>query len=189
MGRSRRGGERSRGAAAVEAAIIAPLLIALTLGAFEFGLLYRDANIMNQAARDGARMGSTLSRSPNYHLVTADRVAAQLRGKLPDGTIEELWIFRADRYGMPVSGNLESCTIDCYRFTWNDLSEQFDLVPGSEWSYADQQACGIPYDNDYLGVRVDGFHRWVTGILGEGRDLSASAVFRLEPVTTSEACK
>ena len=174
---------------AVEAAIIAPLLIALTFGTFEFGLLYRDNNILNQAAREGGRMGSTLPRDPTYHTVTANVVAEALAGKLPDGTVETLVLFKADRHGQPVSGNLDTCTTDCYRFTWDDADQEFDLVNGTAWSYADQEACGVPFDNDYLGVRIEGHHEWLTGILGDGKDISANAVFRLEPVTSSEACK
>lgn len=44
-----------RGVAAVEFAIILPLLLALTLGTIEFGLLFFTYNSMQSAARDVAR--------------------------------------------------------------------------------------------------------------------------------------
>jgi Flp pilus assembly protein TadG len=45
------------GVAAVEMAIIAPLLILLALGSFEFGLLVYNKQVITNACREGARAG------------------------------------------------------------------------------------------------------------------------------------
>ncbi|MHB8110710.1 MAG: TadE family protein [Syntrophorhabdaceae bacterium] len=47
----------SKGAAAVEMAIILPLLIMLTFGLIEFGLLMYNQQVITNAAREGARFG------------------------------------------------------------------------------------------------------------------------------------
>lgn len=45
------------GAAAVEFAIIIPVLILLVLGSFEFGLLFYNKQVITNASREGARAG------------------------------------------------------------------------------------------------------------------------------------
>lgn len=45
------------GAAAVELAILAPVLILLAVGTFEFGLLLYNKQVITNAAREGARAG------------------------------------------------------------------------------------------------------------------------------------
>jgi Flp pilus assembly protein TadG len=47
-----------RGAAAVEFAIVLPLLILLVFGIVQFGLLYNRQQGLHAAAREGARLGS-----------------------------------------------------------------------------------------------------------------------------------
>ncbi|UCG59707.1 MAG: pilus assembly protein [Phycisphaerales bacterium] len=48
---------RYRGTAVVEAAIVFPLLLILTLGAIEYGWLFLKAQLVTNAARQGARIG------------------------------------------------------------------------------------------------------------------------------------
>ncbi len=49
---------RDRGAAAVEFALVLPLLLTLCLGIIDFGYLINRASLVNNAARDAAREGS-----------------------------------------------------------------------------------------------------------------------------------
>ncbi|MHC4454109.1 MAG: TadE/TadG family type IV pilus assembly protein [Planctomycetota bacterium] len=46
-----------KGAAAVEFAIIAPLLFTIIFGIIEFGLLFYDKQVITNASREGARLG------------------------------------------------------------------------------------------------------------------------------------
>jgi Flp pilus assembly protein TadG len=50
--------DRSRGAVLIEAAILLPLLVLLTFGAVEYGLIFRDDLKITTAARSGARIGT-----------------------------------------------------------------------------------------------------------------------------------
>ncbi len=54
--RGRRGDER--GAAAVEFALVAPLLLLLLFGIIDFGWMLMKASLVNNAARDAARVAS-----------------------------------------------------------------------------------------------------------------------------------
>ena len=50
---------RQRGAAAVEFAIILPVLVVLVFGMIEFGLMFYDKAVLTNASREGARAGIT----------------------------------------------------------------------------------------------------------------------------------
>ena len=54
------------GAAAVEMALVAPLLIALAFGSFELGNLFLDQHTLTKQVRDGARYGARLAISSAY---------------------------------------------------------------------------------------------------------------------------
>src|SRR5687767_1529350 len=54
----RKGDRRQRGAAAVEFALVLPLLMALVLGAIDFGYYFFVDQIVTNAAREGARAGT-----------------------------------------------------------------------------------------------------------------------------------
>lgn len=101
------------GVAAVEFAIIVPLLLVLTFGIIEFGILLFNKAMITNASREGARLGS-LYKSPYYtdaeitttvknhlgsHLITFD--AAK-----PDATVT------VTRDGSAGIGTLVSVTVD-----------------------------------------------------------------------------
>jgi Flp pilus assembly protein TadG len=89
--------DKQKGAAAVEFAIVLPLLAILLLGIFEVGSMARDYQILQNAAREGARFSSLLSnrmdgaQNPNAVLQTIrSRVNAYLQSQnitVPDGNI------------------------------------------------------------------------------------------------------
>lgn len=176
-----------RGAAAVEAAIIFPLLIFLFFGTLEFGLMFRNSHNISTASRSGARVASALPRQTDYHLIASDAVAAAL-GSVPSDSIDFLVIFKAsDNSGHIVDVNPMACT-ECYRFAWNPGTESWDLV-SSGWPATAQSACGHRTDTDYVGVYVEGHYDWATGMFGDGRTLSETTIMRLEPLPLSTACR
>lgn len=56
--RARRSGWRQRGAAALEFALVAPVLLLMMLGMIDFGLRLNAEAVVANAARDGARVAS-----------------------------------------------------------------------------------------------------------------------------------
>lgn len=56
--RAARGGQRDQGAAALEFALIAPVLLSLLLGIIEFGFMFQAQLALTHAAREGARMAA-----------------------------------------------------------------------------------------------------------------------------------
>ena len=63
--------KNQRGAALVEFALVLPLLTFLLLGIFYFGMLLREHQILQNAAREGARFSSLKQNSGNITAVKA----------------------------------------------------------------------------------------------------------------------
>ncbi len=175
-----------RGAVAVEAAIIFPLLVVLFFGTLEFGLLFRNNHSISAASRSGARVASALPRDDDYHLAARDAVTAAL-GRVPDANIDQLIVFKAN--GNLRDGDPTTCrTSECYKFTWDENSGSWNDPQGG-WSARDQEACGGLNDTDYVGVYVEGHYDWATGLFGSSRKLSETTVMRLEPLPLSSTCR
>jgi Flp pilus assembly protein TadG len=67
---------RQRGAAAVEFALVAPLMILLTLGIIDFGLYINEASVVGNAAREGARAGSLGGTSSDINAAVTSSLSA-----------------------------------------------------------------------------------------------------------------
>jgi Flp pilus assembly protein TadG len=74
---SRRFQDRERGAAAVEFALILPLLILLVFGIVQFSIAYNRAQGLHAAAREGARLASLPQTTQS---AISARVASALSG-------------------------------------------------------------------------------------------------------------
>ena len=79
--------ENQRGVAAVEFAIVLPLLLFLFIGITEFGITYYNKQILTNAAREGARAGviDGIADNPN-----------KIKGIVVDYASEKLISFGAD---------------------------------------------------------------------------------------------
>jgi hypothetical protein len=180
---------RSRGAAAVETAIVFPLLVVLFFGILEFGLMFKSSHSISSSTRSGARIASAMPRTDGYQLIAADAVAASLRSSVPSGSIDLLTVFKADPVsGRPVGGGYETCSTSCWRFEWDAPNHQWRPIPGPTWDAADQAACGDLDNTDYIGVYVRGHYDFATGLFGASRQLEDVSVMRLEPLPLSTSC-
>ena len=61
-----------RGAAAVEFAIILPLLVVFLFGIIEFSLMFYDKAVITNASREGARRGILFSPAPRVDVTTIE---------------------------------------------------------------------------------------------------------------------
>ena len=68
--------KRELGAASVEFALVAPLLVFLTLGLLEFGNYFRNLSQMQLAVSASVRTGTTQSRVVGYEDQIADTLRA-----------------------------------------------------------------------------------------------------------------
>jgi hypothetical protein len=176
-----------RGVAAVEAAIITPILLLLVFGIIEFGLVFKDQLAITSAVRAGARIASAEPRIATF----ADDAAAQVAQEasaVDMKDVKELWIYRADGSGHPqgAGGTFNSCSSDCIRYTWN--GSKF-VNAGGSWDSTRQNACQGTQDS--VGVYLLLNHPGVTQTFFSAIGLSSYTVMRLEPIPTLQTggCK
>lgn len=147
----RRSSSGQRGAAAVETAIVLPLVIFLSIAFIDVVLLLRDYTAVSAVVRDAARVASANPRVGNVEghrggpppteaeesfAYLAAQIVETTGSALPKETIDELWVYKANRDGFPTirdDGNwkLDTNTVDpfadgkcvprnCVRYRWQD---------------------------------------------------------------------
>lgn len=78
--------DSERGAAAVEFAILLPLLLLLVLGTIEFGRVYNAQITLTNAAREGVRV-MAIANDPTSAKTTAKNAAASVSTTIPTADI------------------------------------------------------------------------------------------------------
>lgn len=190
-----------RGAVAIEAALIMPLLALLIFGIIEISFLVRDYVAVSSATRAAGRMASANagagpgdraaatcvapcapSQAPKLSQLAAN--AVQTMGTaLPPDSIRELWVYRANDRGFPGANGSTAmqCTVNCVRYTWVRSEDEFRFAGGS-WISSTIAACANQ-NPDSVGVFIRARHASVSGIFGD-IDVEDRAVFTFEPLPT-----
>jgi Flp pilus assembly protein TadG len=172
---SRRGRQRNdAGAAAVEFAIVAPVLILLVIGMLEFSLFMRDTLSAGASVRAGARIASTeagagdavcpsplpeptfvcapASMSPKL-AVTAVNVIQTSGAAMSRDYVDFVWVYKANALGWPGSSTDAAtaaplCEVtghDCVKFVWNRAADRYQYAAGS-WDSSTIDACLMAID-------------------------------------------
>jgi Flp pilus assembly protein TadG len=184
-----RPGGRDEGAAAVEFALVAMLLITLVFGIIEFSLLLRDNVAITSLARNGARIASS---EPRKDTMPSDVVnAVNVSGSaIPKDSIDEMWIYKAGSNGYPVgTSDFSSCTPGvCVKYFWNDARDRFGPASNTMgWPANSQNACIGDANSMSVGVYIKATHKYVTGAgaligLGSTATVADHAVMHFEPL-------
>jgi len=188
----RRASRDQRGAVAVEAAIITPVLLLLVFGIVEFGLVLKDDLSVTSSVRAGSRMASAEPRIATFAQDAANQVARE-GGALDMTKVKELWVYKADpnyitTRGTPVGGGgtFDACTT-CVKFRWDAGAKEF--VPSStSWTSTQQIACAGDTSRDSIGVYVVYEHPSITNLFFRTFTLGSHTVMSLEPMP-STGCK
>jgi Flp pilus assembly protein TadG len=185
-----------RGAVLIEAIIVIPLLMMITLGVIEYGGAYREDSTVAAASRAGARVASALSKTDfgvtnaqtDSGVVTAQAVASVLQS-LGSTAPQQMWIYRVEpsntSCGPPT---FSSCTYKI-GYQWNPATKSFgtSTISGSTaWPLTAQSACAGG-TIDQIGVWITINHTAVTHMFGTGRALTGQTIMRLEP-NVSNSC-
>lgn len=179
------------GAAMVEFAAVFGLLLVIALGAFEFGMLFRDWLSVTVSAREGARVAASAGTFPDADCVILDAAAGALQD-LSSGSVQFISIYRASDGTNPIStsypGNASGFTRR-YQPAGNQVPD-LTCGSGSPWIVVNTGGSYAPANRDnegdladWIGVRVEFDHEWLTGFLWWDGTVSFAddAVFRLEP--------
>jgi Flp pilus assembly pilin Flp len=183
MRRARRGED---GAAAVEFALVLPVLVLLLFGIIEFGMTFRDSLTVTSATRSGVRTASSLPRSPTFNDATMKAVTRAVSG-LPNGAVQELWVYQAGANGFPLSrSDFSSGCSSCTIWQWSDATKTF-VSPSPIWNEGTQDACADSAQS--VGVFLKVNHDFVTGIFGDDVTLTDHTVMRFEPKPLFQVCR
>lgn len=170
----------------VEFSLIFGLLLMIALGAFEYGMLFRDWLSVTVSAREAGRVSASAANYGDADCVILEAATGALQS-LQSGRIAEIHIYRSDATGSyPGAGSSNTrryspfnpgdpSLVECGPTSnWN--AEHL----GSNWDPNDRvSAAGVAWG----GVRVDFEHTWYTGFLWWNGtvDFSDDSVFRMEP--------
>jgi Flp pilus assembly protein TadG len=176
VGRARAAG-RERGAVAVEAALVTPLLVLIVFGIIEFGMFFKDLLGVTSAVRAGARIASAEPGTATFAQDAADQVA-QAATAVHLSSTSELWVYKATG----TTGQPGSCSSSCIRFTWNPTTQKFVTTNAGAWPGSAQHACVTDTNRDSVGVYLQVDHPTVTGLVLSDVTLKQFTVMNLEPI-------
>lgn len=173
-----------KGATLVEFALIILFMLTLAIGAFEWGMGFRDGLSVSQAVREAARVGAASADNSEADCAILEAGAGALSA-IGGNQVKEIWIYESDetgvvmankqRYRPAVSGD-DPLLLACGD-GWYEME--------TTWPPADRDASGP--SRDWIGVRVVLDHEWRTNFLWwQGTvEWQESSVFHLEPKVVS----
>lgn len=185
MKRLRRRGDE-RGATLVEFSLVFGLLLMLGLGAFEYGMVFRDWLSVSISAREGGRVAASAANFGDADCVILEASVGALQS-LTSGRVTQVHIYESDETGSypgPTANNInryrpanpeDTDLIVCQGSSWVELHN------GGEWDPEDR--VNTEGEADWIGLRVDFDHDWLTNFLWWNGTVSFTddAVFRIEP--------
>ncbi len=180
----------SRGAVAVEAALLTPVFLVLFFGVIEWGYSFRDRLSVKDASLVGARIGSSEGNSAfaDYEILQA----VKKHINMPSSKIAKVVVYKASSYNasVPSACLTASQTNVCNRYVGADLDKAdsyFGCDTGnidiywcpSDRKYALTGTYGPP---DYIGVYVEAHHNNLTKLIGSGYNFKSDTIIRIEPL-------
>jgi Flp pilus assembly protein TadG len=184
--------EHERGAVLVEFATVAIFLVVLLAGAFDFGMAWRAGLGVTEAARAGARVGSSGGIA-----VTADRdlllsVQAALASSELINDVDRVVVYNATtNAAVPATcktgtGNGEPCdAFTASEFKAITAGSALDangcIVDSARKGFCPKTRNSVQLTANYLGIWVRIRYDYQFGVLGSSRLIERTAVMRIEP--------
>jgi hypothetical protein len=196
-----------RGAVAVEAALLTPLLVLILFGIIELSLFMRDVSSVSSAAHVGARSASVgAGAGPGVCQASANPPPCSPAGvpalaqsaadaiqkagtAMPQDQINWILVYNSNDQGwpMPAGNTSATCTTQCVRYVWDKGLNRFRYAGGS-WPSATINACINDPQRMSVGIVMSATHTWVTGLFGRGAGIQERSVMQLEPLP-NDSCK
>lgn len=182
MRSGRRSGER--GAAIVEMAILAPVLVLLVFGAIEMGLAFKDRHTVSSAANSAGRTGATAGQEPAADFAILQAIEAGFGSQVDPDVIVHVDIYSAGTDGSKGVFNRYLYDGDpvCPWVPCPDPANFEAYGSPSGWAPSGRDTTLDDDGLDTLGIEIQYQHTWVTNILGLGpQTWTEHAQVRLEP--------
>jgi TadE-like protein len=202
-GWSRQPNSGESGAAAVEAAIVTPIVIVMLFGIIELGFLFKDYLAASNAVQAGVRIASAAPRNTTFAQSAADSVALS-GGAMNLNDVQQLWIYKVAP-ACPTCAltnkpdgftDFSNCTT-CVQFRWDAPTKKFVTTPNSahpvlkdNWPASSQNACSTSTQRpDRIGVYIELKHDAFTGLIFKTVTISEASIMSLEPISFVTGCK
>ena len=170
-----------KGAALVESALVLAILLVLAVGAFEFGMAFRDWLSVSSATREGARVAASAGPVDAADCAILEATAGSLLS-IDGGRIRLVDIFQANSAGDPIG------SFQTYRPFDSSTDDSANLRCTSwfavnETGYPPAGRDNLGADRDWIGVRLEFEHSWKTGFLwwSGSVDWSDRTIVLMEP--------
>lgn len=191
--RSNRAAER--GAALVELAMVALFLLTISGAAFDFGMTWRVTLIDNEAARAGARTGSTMADDPLADWYALSNARAALSSGKQLANVQRVVIYRSDTANGAVPSGCTSGTTTsslCNVLTGAQFSAlaqtDFNTTTGcinagkaTVTNWCPNVRDNVQLTANYFGIWIDIKYTNLFKLRGASIDITRTAVMRLEP--------
>jgi Flp pilus assembly protein TadG len=180
-----------RGAVAVEAGLLMPLLALVLFGIIEMSLLMRDTVAVTSSVRTGSRIAATApgagpgtpATTPALTQAAADAIK-RAGSAMPADSIDWILVYQANAAGYPMpAGNTATlaCSTNCVKYVWDAATDKFRYDTGS-WASASINACVNDANRMAVGVAMRAHHNWITGLFGNGVNMTERSVMQFEPL-------
>jgi hypothetical protein len=186
---------RERGATLLEFAMVALFLISISGAAFDLGMTWRIGLVTNDAARAGARTGSSMAEAPlaDWYAISNARAALSSANRLQD--VQRFVIYRSDTVDGDVPSTCKSGTstsAECNVLTGDQFraiaQADFNATTGCISSSKATVANWCPTERDNVQLTANYYGVWVQvkysnlfKLRGTSVNVEREAVMRLEP--------
>ena len=168
-----------RGSALVETAVVLSLLMVLSIGAFEWGMAFRDWLSVSSATREGARVAASAGTVALADCSILEATAGSLLS-IDDARIQFVDIYKADSTG--------DLTSDVQTYRPQHPDDPRESLVCREWfplanTYPSSARDNLGADRDWVGVRLVFTHTWKTGLFWWSDEVTWSdrTVILMEP--------
>lgn len=174
--------EEDSGSALVETAIVLSLLMVLAIGAFEWGMAFRDWLSVSSATREGARVAASAGKVADADCAILEATAGSLLS-IDEARIQLVDIYNSDSTGAP-TGQLQ-------RYRPKSPDDPEASLVCTNWfllgnAYPPSIRDNIGDERDWVGVRLEFTHSWKTGLFwwSGGVTWSDRTIILMEPDPT-----
>jgi hypothetical protein len=154
----------------------------LSIGAFEWGMAFRDWLSVSAATREGARVAASAGQVPDADCAILEATAGSLLS-IEEARIQFVDIYNADTAGAP-TGQLQ-------RYRPKAPTDPGASLVCTNWfritnAYPPASRVNIGAERDWIGVRLEFTHSWKTGLFwwSGGVTWSDRTVILMEPDPT-----
>ncbi len=177
--------------------MVALLLVTLAAGAFDYGMGWRTGLAVTEAARSGARVGSSQGPNLNADFSLLSSVKAALASSNQIGKVDRVVIYRSATADGSVPANCKTTTNATIPEDCNILKgTQLQSLPASVTGATDANGCivasqtkgwcpaerqDVQVQADYIGIWIRVRYDFQFRMLRSSTFVERSAVMRIEP--------